>query len=147
MVCRYMDTLACQRVPNVFTSELSRSGPEAVPSQSFLQALQEWSPQGLPGADGADRFNVLVVGLAGSGKSSTINSMLKLVEPPGMRSLFDCNTHFQCFSQYAAIITSFHFTVPVRKLLSACADNLTVLRPLQRVRSYRPASDLQEPST
>ena len=47
--------------------------------RTFNQALRDYHPAGLPGAMGADKFNVLCFGQAGSGKSSFFNSALTLL--------------------------------------------------------------------
>ena len=47
----------------------------------FTKTLRDYSPIGLPGANGADKFMLLCFGLAGSGKSSFFNSALTLMHP------------------------------------------------------------------
>ena len=68
-------------VPRTTVFELSVSGERTKVALSFTlftKALRQYSTYGLPGADGHDRFNIILVGLAGSTKSSFINSCLTL---------------------------------------------------------------------
>ena len=46
----------------------------------FTSKLCKAAPLGQPGAAGAERFNVLLFGMAGSGKSSFINSVFTLMD-------------------------------------------------------------------
>lgn len=74
-----------QRVPETVTLRLNKanvSRSTRLPFSFYLKGLESWSPEG-PGAEGHDKFNVLLVGLAGSGKSSTVNSALTLVDRKG----------------------------------------------------------------
>lgn len=73
------------RVPETVSVKLSKSGQQYTISlvfSFFVNGLKRYSPEGLPGANGCKCFNVLVFGLAGSGKSSTINSMFTLMSEP-----------------------------------------------------------------
>ena len=86
-LCAYLTTdMGPQKVPETVSFKLSKSGQQhsvALCFSFFVNGLKEYSPVGLPGAAGCECFNILPVGLAGSGKSSTINSMLTLMDEPG----------------------------------------------------------------
>ena len=49
----------------------------------FSKSLQQWSPHGLPGAVCSQSFNLLLIGAAGTAKSSFINSALTLLSHSG----------------------------------------------------------------
>ena len=74
------------KVTDTVTMKLSRLDVERTSSLSFglfAKGLQNYVPTGLPGADGTGKFNVLLFGLAGSTKSSFVNSALTLMGNPG----------------------------------------------------------------
>ena len=69
-------------VPQSFTVRLDNSNLERTFRMrfwTFTGALRDYTPAGLPGAMGADKFMLLCFGLAGSGKSSFFNSVLTLM--------------------------------------------------------------------
>lgn len=80
MRCQYTSDPAL--VPQTFTVCLDRSAVERVFKLcfwTFTQALRDYHPAGLEGALGADKFNLLCFGQAGSGKSSFFNSAMTLL--------------------------------------------------------------------
>ncbi|KAL0053354.1 hypothetical protein WJX82_004675 [Trebouxia sp. C0006] len=69
-------------VPSSFSVRLDESGAKTIFSWSFwvfTKTLRDYSPVGLPGSHGADKYMLLCFGLAGSGKSSFFNSALTLM--------------------------------------------------------------------
>lgn len=73
-------------IPDKVIFRLSKNGFEqsiALCFGFFAEGLRQYVPEGLPGADGASRFNVLLFGLAGSSKSSFSNSVLTLMGSDG----------------------------------------------------------------
>ncbi len=80
MRCRWTTDPAA--VPSSFSVRLDESGAKSTFSWSFwvyTKSLRDYSPVGLPGAHGADKYMLLCFGLAGSGKSSFFNSALTLM--------------------------------------------------------------------
>lgn len=74
-----------EEVPDHVVLQLTQSGVvhnTALSFSFFNKALRQWSPRGLHGASGSRNFNILLVGAAGSTKSSFINSVLTLVSGP-----------------------------------------------------------------
>lgn len=80
MRCRWTTDPAA--VPASFSVRLDESDVKKKFSWSFwvfTETLRDYSPVGLPGANGADKYTLLCFGLAGSGKSSFFNSALTLM--------------------------------------------------------------------
>ena len=77
-------------VPDKLKLKLSKSNLDfcpALPFGLFTKRLQQYTPVGLPGADGSSNFSILFVGLAGSTKSSTIKSALTLMGSAGTTAI------------------------------------------------------------
>lgn len=69
-------------VPQHITVRLDNSNLERTFTMrfwTFTEGLRDYTPAGLPGSMGADKFMLLCFGLAGSGKSSFFNSVLTLM--------------------------------------------------------------------
>lgn len=82
MTMRCRNTSEAANVPRNFTVRLEQSQIDRKFRLSFwtyTQALRDYSPAGLPGAMGADKFMILTFGLAGAGKSSFFNAVMTLM--------------------------------------------------------------------
>ena len=82
LVMRCYSTTDPALVPRTFKVRLTASEIECtcrLRFWTFTQALRDYTPAGLPGAIGADKYNLLCFGVAGSGKSSFQNGVMTLM--------------------------------------------------------------------